>query len=276
MRAFRAVVRTLHGCPRSHPCSQSYHMSSTRKLKVKNYSTSIKNIPTSNPGSTLDLAWLANVHCNKSAIERRAAEVAGRRTVKKKWQTAWLLRAATLIDLTTLSGDDTHGNVARLCAKAQNPITTETLNALACPSLSISTGAVCVYPARVSDAVKQLDGTGVAVASVATGFPSGQIHLPHKLSEIRQCVDDGAEEIDVVISRGKVLTGDWQGVYDEVRAFKEACGPARMKTILATGELATYRNVYQASLVCMMAGADFIKTSTGKEKTNATLEVSYT
>ena len=181
------------------------------------------------------------------------------------------MRAATLIDLTTLSGDDTHGNVARLCAKAQNPITTETLNALACPSLSISTGAVCVYPARVSDAVKQLDGTGVAVASVATGFPSGQIHLPHKLSEIRQCVDDGAEEIDVVISRGKVLTGDWQGVYDEVRAFKEACGPARMKTILATGELATYRNVYQASLVCMMAGADFIKTSTGKEKTNATL-----
>ena len=230
--------------------------------------------PHFNPGTELDLAWLADVRCNKSAIERRAAEIGGRRSVKKAWQAAWLLRATTMIDLTTLSGDDTPGNVSRLCAKARNPIMRETLEALGCSELPITTGAVCVYPKQVAHAVKCLEGSGIPVASVATGFPAGQIMTSHKLAEIRQCVADGAAEIDIVISRDLVLTGDWQGVYDEVKAFKEACGPARMKTILATGELATYRNVYQASLACMMAGADFIKTSTGKEKTNATLEVS--
>jgi deoxyribose-phosphate aldolase len=153
--------------------------------------------PHFNPGTALDLAWLADVRCNKSAIERRAAEIGGRRSIKKAWQSAWLLRATTMIDLTTLSGDDTPGNVSRLCAKAKNPIVRETLEALGCENMRITTGAVCVYPARVAHASKCLEGTGIPVASVATGFPAGQIHLSHKLAEIRQCVADGAGEIDV-------------------------------------------------------------------------------
>jgi deoxyribose-phosphate aldolase len=224
-----------------------------------------------NLGVALDLERVASVAVNRSAVERRAATLPARRTVKKEWQAAWLLRAITCIDLTTLAGDDTPGAVQRLCAKARQPVKLELLEQLGALSLRIRVGAVCVYHALVPVAVEALAGTGIPVAAVSTGFPAGQNPLPQKLDEIRASVAAGAGEIDIVISRAHVLTGDWQALYDEVRAFREACGDAHMKTILATGELGTLRNVARASWVCMMAGADFIKTSTGKETVNATL-----
>jgi deoxyribose-phosphate aldolase len=211
---------------------------------------------------------------NRSAVERRAATLVTRRTVKKEWQAAWLLRAVTVIDLTTLAGDDTPGNVVRLCAKARRPVRDDLLEALGARGLGIKVGAVCVYNNLVPVAVEALEGTNIPVAAVSTGFPAGQTSHESKLNEIRTSVEAGAREIDIVISRAHVLTGNWQALYDEVRDFREACGDAHMKSIIATGELATMRNVYQASIVCMMAGSDFIKTSTGKEATNATLPVS--
>jgi deoxyribose-phosphate aldolase len=227
-----------------------------------------------NPGIPLDLDWIRQIHINRSAVERRAATLSTRRTVKKEWQAAWLLRAITCIDLTTLSGDDTPGNVQRLCAKAKHPVRRELLEALGVEGLDLKVGAVCVYHALVSVAVEALRGSGIPVAAVSTGFPAGQNPFEQKIQEIEASVKEGATEIDIVISRAHVLTGDWQALYDEVKAFREACGDAHMKTILATHELATLRNVGMASLVCMMAGADFIKTSTGKEPVNATLPVS--
>jgi len=229
--------------------------------------------PERNPGTALDLARVASVAVNRSAVERRAATLPARRTVKKEWQAAWLLRAITCIDLTTLSGDDTPGAVQRLCAKARQPVKFELQEQLGALSLPIRAGAVCVYHALVPVAVEALAGSGIPVAAVSTGFPAGQNPLPQKLDEIRASVAAGASEIDIVISRAHVLTGNWQALYDEVRAFREACGEAHMKTILATGELGTLRNVARASWVCMMAGADFIKTSTGKETVNATLPI---
>ncbi|HKV84667.1 MAG TPA: deoxyribose-phosphate aldolase [Ktedonobacterales bacterium] len=227
-----------------------------------------------NPGTPLDLGRVEAQRVNKSAVERRAATLPARRTVKKEWQAAWLLRAITCIDLTTLSGDDTPGNVRRLCAKARRPVRQDLLERLGVSELGIQVGAVCVYHNLVPVAVAALAGTNIPVAAVSTGFPAGQNPFPQKLEEIRASVAAGAREIDIVISRSHVLTGDWRALYDEVRAYREACGAAHMKTILATGELATLRNVARASHVCMMAGADFIKTSTGKETVNATLPVS--
>ena len=224
-----------------------------------------------NPGMPLDLDWIHRVQVNRSAVERRAATLPTRRTVKKEWQAAWLLRAITCIDLTTLAGDDTPGNVLRLCAKARQPVRQELLDAMEVPSLQV--GAVCVYHNLVPTAVSALSGTAIPVAAVSTGFPAGQNPLEQKLQEIHASVNAGAREIDIVISRAHVLTGNWQALYDEVKAFRETCGEAHLKTILATHELATLRNVGMASLVCMMAGADFIKTSTGKEAVNATLPV---
>jgi deoxyribose-phosphate aldolase len=232
-----------------------------------------RETPERNPGAALDLARVASIQVNRSAVERRAATLPARRTVKKEWQAAWLLRAITCIDLTTLSGDDTPGAVQRLCAKARQPVKTELLEQLGALSLPIRVGAVCVYHALVPVAVEALAGSGIPVAAVSTGFPAGQNPLPQKLGEIHSSVAAGAGEIDIVISRAHVLTGNWSALYDEVRAFREACGAAHMKTILATGELGTLRNVARASWVCMMAGADFIKTSTGKETVNATLPV---
>ena len=228
-----------------------------------------------NPGIPLDLDWVMGAHVNKSAVERRIATLAGRRTVKKEWQAAWLLRAITCIDLTTLGGDDTPGRVKRLCAKAKQPIRPDMLERLGIGDEKITVGAVCVYPNRVRDAVEALKGTDIPVASVATGFPAGQTPLPQRIQEIEQAIESGAREIDVVIARNHVLTGDWQSLYDELKQFRATCGEAaHMKTILATGDLGTLKQVYQASLVAMMAGSDFIKTSTGKESVNATLEVS--
>ncbi|GCE12342.1 deoxyribose-phosphate aldolase [Tengunoibacter tsumagoiensis] len=224
-----------------------------------------------NPGLPLDMSWVNRVHVNRSAVERRAATLTTRRTVKKEWQAAWLLRAITCIDLTALAGDDTPGNVLRLCAKARQPVRQELLESMGVPSLQ--TGAVCVYHNLIPTAVRALEGSSIPVAAVSTGFPAGQIPFEQKIREIEASVQAGAHEIDIVISRAHVLTGDWQALYDEVKAFREACGEAHLKTILATHELATLRNVGMASLVCMMAGADFIKTSTGKEPVNATLPV---
>jgi deoxyribose-phosphate aldolase len=223
----------------------------------------------------LDLDWVAGAHVNKSAVERRAATLPKRRTVKKDWQAAWLLRAVTCIDLTTLAGNDTPGRVKRLCAKARQPIRPDMLARLGVDGEKITVGAVCVYPNRVKDAVQALQGTDIPVASVATGFPAGQTPLPQRIGEIEQAIEAGAREIDVVIPRNFVLTGDWEALYNEIAQFRKACGDAaHMKTILATGDLGTLKQVYQASLVAMMAGSDFIKTSTGKEPVNATLEVS--
>lgn len=225
-----------------------------------------------NPGMALDLDRIAALQANTSAIERRAATLPGRRSVKKEYQAAWLLRAIICIDLTTLSGDDTWGRVRRLCAKAANPVRQDLLDAMGVGP--ITTGAVCVYHEMVETAVEALQGTGIPVAAVSTGFPAGLTPFRLRVAEIEESVKAGAKEIDIVISRRHALTGNWQALYDEVRTYREACGDAHIKTILATGELGTLRNVARASWVCMMAGADFIKTSTGKESVNATLPVS--
>lgn len=227
-----------------------------------------------NPGMPLDLDRVLGIRVNRSAVERRAATIPTRRTVKKQWQAAWLLRAITLIDLTTLSGDDTPGNVRRLCAKAMHPLRGDLERTLGVGQLNIQVGAVCVYHAFVPTAVEALAGSGIPVAAVSTGFPAGLSPLSTRIQEVRASVAAGAKEIDIVITRAHVLTGDWHALYDEVRGFREACGAAHMKAILATGELATMTNVARASMVAMMAGADFIKTSTGKEATNATIPVS--
>jgi deoxyribose-phosphate aldolase len=231
-----------------------------------------------NPGMPLDLDWVMGAHINRSAVERRVETLPKRRSIKKDWQAAWLLRAVTCIDLTTLAGDDTPGRIKRLCAKAKQPIRPDMLSRLGFDGIrdeKVTVGAVCVYPSRVKDAVEALRGSDIPVASVATGFPAGQIPMPQRIGEIEQAIESGAREIDVVISRSHVLTGDWKSLYDELKQFRQTCGDsAHMKTILATGELGTLKQVYQASLVAMMAGSDFIKTSTGKETVNATLAVS--
>ena len=229
-----------------------------------------------NPGTALQTDWFDDVQVNLSAAERRAATLGTRRTVKKEYQAAWLVKALQCIDLTTLAGDDTAGRVQRLCGKAKRPLREDLVAALGLADAPPTVGAVCVYPSMVPVAVKALEGSGLPVASVATGFPAGLTPLPQRLAEIRYAVDHGAREIDIVIHRAQVLTQDWQGLYEEIAAMRAACGEAHLKAILATGDLKTLRNVYRASMVAMQAGADFIKTSTGKEDVNATLPVSLT
>jgi deoxyribose-phosphate aldolase len=226
-----------------------------------------------NPGMPLEPEWVREVRVNRSAVERRSATLGKRRTVKPEWQAAWLLRAITCMDLTSLSGDDTPGRIRRLCAKARRPVRQDLLADLGAESLPITVAAVCVYHTMIAPALDALAGSGIPVAAVSTGFPAGMTPLPVRIAEIKASVAAGAAEIDIVVSRSHILTQNWQDLYDEVRAFREACGDAHIKTILATGELGTLRNVARASLVCMMAGADFIKTSTGKEGVNATLPV---
>lgn len=226
----------------------------------------------SNPGTDFRLDWFENIQVNTPAAERRAASLPARRSLKGDWQAAWLLNAVRCIDLTTLSGDDTPDRVARLCAKARQPVDAAHLAALGVKGLTV--GAVCVYPAMVAAAKRALQTTAIPVASVATGFPAGLMPLDLRLAEIRYALDQGADEIDIVISRALAIRGEWAALYDEICAMREACGSARMKAILATGELKTLTNVARASHVAMQAGADFIKTSTGKEPVNATLPVS--
>jgi deoxyribose-phosphate aldolase len=226
-----------------------------------------------NTGIPLNLDWVREVRVNTSAVERRAQSHVARRTVKKEWQAAWLLRAISCMDLTTLSGDDTDERVRRLCAKGRHPIQQELEQMLGIEKLQIKVAAICVYHTFVETALHALEGSGVHVAAVSTGFPAGLSPLAERVAEIRRSVEAGAREIDVVITRAHVFGGRWQALYDEVAAFKQACGSAHMKVILGTGDLLTLRNVARASVVAMMAGADFIKTSTGKEPTNATLPV---
>jgi deoxyribose-phosphate aldolase len=226
-----------------------------------------------NSGISLDLNWVQEVRVNTSAVERRAQTQVARRTVKKEWQAAWLLRAISCMDLTTLSGDDTDERVRRLCAKARQPVQQDLQHKLGIEALDLKVAAVCVYHLFVETALHALEGSGIPVAAVSTGFPAGLSPLAERVAEIRRSAEAGAHEIDVVITRAHVFGGRWQALYDEVAAFKQACGGAHMKVILATGDLQTLRNVERASLVAMMAGADFIKTSTGKEAVNATLPV---
>lgn len=227
-----------------------------------------------NRGIPLDLNWVQEVRVNTSAVERRAQSQVARRTVKKEWQAAWLLRAISCMDLTTLSGDDTDERVRRLCAKGRHPLQQELIEKLGIEELGVKVAAICVYHMFVETALNALEGSGIRVAAVSTGFPAGLSPLAERVGEIRRSVEAGAHEIDVVITRAHVFGGRWQALYDEIAAFKQACGAAHMKVILGAGDLLTLRNVARASLVAMMAGADFIKTSTGKEPTNATLPVS--
>jgi deoxyribose-phosphate aldolase len=227
-----------------------------------------------NGGTELGLKYVGELTVNRSAAERRSSTITARRTVKKAWQAAWLARAIECIDLTTLSGDDTPGNVHRLCSKARQPVRQDLLEAIGLQQLRV--GAVCVYHRYVDECVKNLRGTGIKIAAVSTGFPAGLSSFPERLAEIRASVDAGADEIDIVITRAHVLRGEWQALYDEMQMFREACGQAHVKAILATGDLGTLTNVARASTVCMQAGADFVKTSTGKEPVNATLQVALT
>lgn len=226
-----------------------------------------------NRGVPLNLDWIEDVRINRSAVERRAATLATRRTVKKDYQAAWLLRAISCMDLTTLSGDDTDERVRRLCAKGRHPLQQELVQKLGVESLDIKVAAICVYHLFVETARRALEGSGIRVAAVSTGFPAGLSPLTERVNEIRRSVEAGADDIDVVITRAHVFGAKWQALYDEIAAFKHACGPAHLKVILGTGDLLTLRNVARASVVAMMAGADFIKTSTGKEPVNATLPV---
>lgn len=226
-----------------------------------------------NRGIPLNLDRIAEVRVNTSAVERRAQTHTARRTVKKGWQAAWLLRALSCMDLTTLSGDDSDDRVRRLCAKARRPLQQELVQKLGIESLHLTVAAVCVYHTFVETAVRALEGSKIRVAAVSTGFPAGLEPLANRVEQVRRSVEAGAHEIDIVITRSHVFGGKWQALYDEVAAFKQACGAAHMKAILGTGDLATLRNVARASFVAMMAGADFIKTSSGKETVNATLPV---
>lgn len=227
-----------------------------------------------NPGSPFKPKAIRELRVNRSAVERRTASLPARRPIKKQWQAAWLLKAVSCIDLTTLAGDDTPERVRRICAKARMPVRKDILKGLDAEDLAITTGAVCVYHNLVATAADALSGTAIPVAAVSTGFPAGQSPFEQKLDEIKASVSAGAKEIDIVITRSHVLTGDWETLYDEVAAYRKTCGDAHLKTILATGQLGTLQNVAKASKVCMMAGADFIKTSTGMESVNATLPVS--
>ncbi len=227
-----------------------------------------------NEGIPFDANLFKGINVNRSAVERRAATITKRRSVKKKWQAAWLLKAITCIDLTTLAGDDTRSNVVRLCAKAKSPVRKDLLEAMGMDDAKLHVGAVCVYHNFIPFAKKALKGSKIPIAAVSTGFPAGNIPLKEKVRQIELSVAAGAKEIDIVVSRDLILHSDWKALYKEVAAYRKACGDAHMKTILATGEIPTYSKVAKASWVCMMAGADFIKTSTGKESVNATLPVS--
>jgi len=243
------------------PLDKNYIKAETNKEIVKN------------SGVPLQLDVINEVRVNKSAVERRCASVTNRRTVKRHNQAAWLLKAITCMDLTTLSGDDTERRVIRLCNKAKTPLRQDLLKSLGIEDLNVKVGGVCVYHQFIRTASNALKGSTIPVVAVSTGFPAGHTPKKTKILEIKESVRNGAQEIDIVISRRHVLSGNWEKLYDEIIEYKEAAGIACLKTILATGELGTLKNVLKASLICMMAGADFIKTSTGKENINATLPV---
>ena len=246
-----------------------------QKTLEKNHTIPMENhIDARNEGLPFNTKFFDAININRSAVEKRVATLTGRRSVKKEFQAAWLLKAISMIDLTTLAGDDTRGNVLRLCEKAKNPVREDLLAQLGMQDAKLTTGAVCVYHNLIPFAKEALQGTSIPIAAVSTGFPAGKISLEDKISEIKKSVAAGAKEIDIVISRDLVLESKWKELYDEIKLCRAACGDAHMKTILATGEIPTYTKVAKASWVAMMAGSDFIKTSTGKESENATLAVS--
>ncbi len=251
-------------------------MANTKKVNLKDNGSKhhVEIHQKRNDGIPFDAYLFKGINVNRSAVERRAATLTTRRSVKKDWQAAWLLKALTCIDLTTLAGDDTKSNVIRLCAKAKSPVRQDLLEAMEMEDANIHVGAVCVYHNFISFAKKALKGSGIPIAAVSTDFPAGNIPLKEKVKQIELSVAAGAKEIDIVISRDLVLQSDWKALYNEITSYRKACGEAHMKTILATGEIPTFTKVAKASWVCMMAGADFIKTSTGKESVNATLPVS--
>lgn len=203
-------------------------------------------------------------HVDQVGIEERAMRFT-KRSIKKETKTNGLLLALNMIDLTTLEGKDTEGKVKQMCYKAMHLLDEY-------PGLP-TVAAVCVYPAMVKTAVKAVEGSGIKVASVATGFPSGQAPRNVKINDTKFAVQNGADEVDMVISRGKFLEGEYNYVFDEIATIKEACGEARLKVILETGELGTYDKVRKASDIAMYAGADFIKTSTGKVVPAATIPI---
>ena len=241
---------------------------------VESYEIETTHSDLRNPGIDFSLDLISSISVNRSAVERRCANYGPRRSIKKENQAAWLLKAITLMDLTTLSGDDTVARVRRLCSKARQPISINLEKELGIESLNLSVAAVCVYHDMLDAAKQAIKGSSINLAAVSTGFPAGLSPLPLRLQEIEYSVNEGANEIDIVISRRHVLEGNWKALYEEVKMFREQCGDAHMKTILATGELGNLTNIAKASQICMMAGADFIKTSTGKESVNATLPVS--
>ena len=257
----------------STPALPSAALSSAALSSATPSSPASSSAPVRNPGLPLDLDALSRVRVNRPAADARAATLLKRRSVKREWQAGWLLRAVSLIDLTTLSGNDTPGRVRRLCGKAKIPVRRDLLHALGVPVDRLRVAAACVHHELVGPALASLKGSGIPVAAVSTGFPAGLSPLRTRLREVRESVDAGADEVDVVITRGLVLRGAWEQLYDEVAAFREACGEAEVKVILGTGELGTLANVRRAATAAMMAGADFVKTSTGKEKVNATLPV---
>jgi len=205
------------------------------------------------PAPVLDLSRVPRV--DAVGVEERAAAL-GKRSIKKDAKRAGIRLAISMLDLTTLEGKDSEGKVRQLCRKAVRPLPGD-------PTVP-HVAAVCVYPNLVPVAREALAGSGVRVASVATGFPAGLVPLPVKIDETRRAVAMGADEVDMVIDRGAFLSGEYAAVFEEIAAVKDACGPAHLKVILETGELETYDNVRRASHLAMAAGADFIKTSTGK------------
>lgn len=259
--------------PRSQPEARIRAMSPGAGAAPGGGPDTVSQKPPYNPGVPLELDWIADVRVNRTAVERRAATLTTRRSVKQEWQAAWLLRAIELMDLTTLAGDDTPGRVRRLCGKARQPVRQDIVKSLGLGDRRLTTAALCTWYQFIPDAVDALHGSGIPVAAVSAGFPAGLNPLLQRIAEIHTSVDAGAREIDIVISRRHVLTGNWQALFDEVKAFKQACGDIHLKAIIAAGELGSLRNVVRASFVCMMAGADFIKTSTGKESVNATLPI---
>ena len=229
---------------------------------------------TINPGIKFDLEWVNSIKVNRSAVERRALTLSPRRSIKNEWQAAWLLKALTLIDLTTLSGDDTPSNVKRLCSKALNPLNNDLIIGLGLEKRKLTVAAVCVYHSLIKSAKEALMNSKLPLAAVSAGFPAGLSPVETRLKEIELSILSGATEIDIVINRNHVLKADWINLYNEIKLFREACKNTHLKTIIATGDIMTFRNIAKASLVCMMAGADFIKTSTGKENINSTIPFS--
>ncbi|SHK06245.1 deoxyribose-phosphate aldolase [Epilithonimonas mollis] len=246
----------------------------TKVLEKNGIQTTSSHTLERNEGIPYNEKYFDEININRSAIERRVNTLGGRRSVKKEYQAAWLLKAISMIDLTTLAGDDTRGNVLRLGEKARNPVRHDILEKLGMANANLTTGAVCVYHNLIPYAKEALEESNIPIAAVSTGFPAGKNSLEEKIAEIKKSVAAGAKEIDIVISRDLVLESKWKELYDEVKLCRQACGDAHMKTILATGEIPTYTKVAKASWVAMMAGSDFIKTSTGKESVNATLAVS--